>query len=1112
MFSIAKNDLLPATAALLEAVANIWDGYIVVDEQCRLTARGGLEADPAIILSEANPVVRQAVLERKAGRFSLHLDAQRIWIDGETIPSGQGAVILFRDVSRSKTRELRSLALADAIPQFIWVRRTDGTLEYANRHWTEYAGVSADDPSRIDWQDFVHPDDRKGVQAKMRSAAGPYEIEYRFRGKDGLYRWHVARVQPLQLPDGHTAWLGTGVDIDDLKRTQSALSDALQSLKNTETFLSMLLDHAPAAIYASDREGRYRLVNRAWEQLSGMPRSKALGLKQADVWNAESASIFDASNAMVFETGESVRLEETAPHRDGTRWYDTVKFPLKDLNGNVEAVAGISFEITKRKFAEAARQQLTRDLNDERARLRTIIDEMPAGIVIARADGKVVLSNRWMKELYGAPLGETDLHDYEHLVFMKEDGTPYRYEEYPVVRALKMGEAVEGEETRVTRQNGKTRVLSVSATPIRDEAGDIAAGVCVITDITERKQTVDRLRESEERFRVLAHGMPQLVWTCKPDGRTDFLNQQWFDYTGENRSEMKDPDHMAPVYPDDVPAARQAWDEAVLARTSYNAEYRIRGRDGQYRWHLARAFPVIDGTGNILQWVGTSTDVEEQKRAEQALRASEQRYRFLADAMPQFVWISRPGGGVEYANDFLLSYMGLTLAQVQAGGWREVMHPDDVPRFNATLESSYETGHDLETEYRMREASSGNYRWFLARSRLLKSANGEEQWLGTAVDIHDRKEAEEQILRLNQDLARRVRDFETLVEVTPAGIGIASDRACDHIRFNRAFSEWIGVGGNGIIAGTATRGVPLPYRVFSKGRELQPPELPLRVAAREGRQVESEVTVVRPDGHKVDIWGFATPLQDEDGVPRGSICVFLDVTERNAIEDALRRANADLQQFAYAASHDLQEPIRTVALYAQLLEKSYAGKFDAEGDLMISTIIQGAQRMHQLIRDLLAYTRAVELDGSEARADGQAALDHAVQNLHVALDQSQAEVTCGPLPVLAMSPTHLTQVLQNLIGNAIKYRGKTAPRIQVSADLNGPECVITVADNGIGIDAEHHQRIFGVFKRLHGHEIPGTGVGLAICSRIITHYGGRIWVESESGRGAKFHFTAKPAF
>jgi two-component system, chemotaxis family, sensor kinase Cph1 len=232
-----------------------------------------------------------------------------------------------------------------------------------------------------------------------------------------------------------------------------------------------------------------------------------------------------------------------------------------------------------------------------------------------------------------------------------------------------------------------------------------------------------------------------------------------------------------------------------------------------------------------------------------------------------------------------------------------------------------------------------------------------------------------------------------------------------------------------------------------------------------------------------------------------------DVTQRRQVEDDLRRSNLDLQQFAFAASHDLQEPLRTVINQVQLFQNEYSGKLGPDADEIIQFITAATDRMRQMVLDLLNYSQIAREAIIISATNMEAVLATALSNLQLAIANSDARITFDPLPTVWMDHSQAVQLLQNLIGNALKYRSVDPPHIHLSARQLGNEWVIAVKDNGLGIEPRFHQHIFTVFKRLHGKEYPGTGIGLATCSRIAERHGGRIWVESEVGKGSTFFFS-----
>jgi light-regulated signal transduction histidine kinase (bacteriophytochrome) len=256
-----------------------------------------------------------------------------------------------------------------------------------------------------------------------------------------------------------------------------------------------------------------------------------------------------------------------------------------------------------------------------------------------------------------------------------------------------------------------------------------------------------------------------------------------------------------------------------------------------------------------------------------------------------------------------------------------------------------------------------------------------------------------------------------------------------------------------------------------------------------------------------------SPLESPEGML--ITATIRDITERKSAEThllktmgELKRSNDELGQFAYIASHDLQEPLRMVASYTQLLAKRYAGRLDADADEFIAYAVDGCNRMQGLIQDLLVYSRAGVTDKALREGASEGALQEALTNLRTTIDYSGAAITYDSLPILTTDHTQLTQVFQNLIGNAIKYRRADPPSVHVSADNAGKEWIFAVRDNGLGIDPQYFEKKFVLFQRLHGREeFAGTGIGLAICKKVLERLGGRIWVESQPTKGSTFYFA-----
>lgn len=304
----------------------------------------------------------------------------------------------------------------------------------------------------------------------------------------------------------------------------------------------------------------------------------------------------------------------------------------------------------------------------------------------------------------------------------------------------------------------------------------------------------------------------------------------------------------------------------------------------------------------------------------------------------------------------------------------------------------------------------------------------------------------------------------------------------------------------------------------------EPIESPARRALRMKAKVglENHTILVAKDGRQFVIDDSAAPILNENGELFGAVMVFRDVTKRREGERALaaayrdleqkaaelRRSNEDLSQFAYAASHDLRSPLNTVTMFSQLLQRNHRDGLGTDGMELVSQIEKATERLGALIQDLLAFSEVSAQEVSRAgKVDAQLAMEIVRNNLRAIIEASGATIDCGPLPVVTVDKTGLVQLFQNLVANSIHYRSAAAPHIQIRAEPEGPFWHFCFRDNGIGIAAEHFERIFQPFKRLHGHDVPGSGIGLSLCRKIVERNGGRIWVESVVGEGSEFHFT-----
>jgi PAS domain S-box-containing protein len=419
-------------------------------------------------------------------------------------------------------------------------------------------------------------------------------------------------------------------------------------------------------------------------------------------------------------------------------------------------------------------------------------------------------------------------------------------------------------------------------------------------------------------------------------------------------------------------------------------------------------------------------------------------------------------------------------------------------------------GEEFPIEASISQAEAGGRKLFTVILRdITERKRSEEALAGQAEELS--RQAEE-LVRSQQALEAQKLMLQSVLDSIEEGL-VATDDQGKFILWNPAAEKIVGMGPAEMSPEhwNTHYGVYLPDTLTP----FPPEQNPLLRAIR-GEMGSAEMFLKNRNldgGVRIEING--SPLKDKDGKLCGGVVAFRDITERKRSEQEreryvreLQRSNAELEQFAYVASHDLQEPLRMVASYTEILGERYRGKLDADADRYIGYAVDGAQRMQRLILDLLAYARVSSQAKPLAPTDSGNALAAVLAGMRGAISDSHAQIIYADLPIIMADQGQLEQVFQNLINNAIKFRGKRAPRVEISAQLKGDDWTFSVKDSGIGMDMESAGRIFEMFQRLHTREeYEGTGIGLAIAKRIVERHGGRIWCESAPDMGSTFCFT-----
>lgn len=678
-----------------------------------------------------------------------------------------------------------------------------------------------------------------------------------------------------------------------------------------------------------------------------------------------------------------------------------------------------------------------------------------------------------------------------------------------------------------------------------------------------QKQPVDSvdtaLRESEKRYRTLFEATHNGLLILDAAGRYVDVNPSLCRILKGKRERLVG-SHFTQFIPPERLTEAEAIFGALHQSGAIPAEFPLRALDGSIvdlEWSYSPDY--LPGLYFFM-----CQEITERKLSEAAAIESEQQLRTLADSIPNLAWMANPDGYIFWYNRQWYDYTGTSPEQMVGWGWQVVHDPEVLPTVMERWQSSIRTGSPFEMEFPLKRAD-GEFRWFLTRVTPVRNTAGVVvRWFGTNTDVHEYKRSQEERQSLLGREREARRTAELLNDIGPLLAGELDSRrlvqavtdlatklvsaefgAFFHKTKDQQSDSFILYALSGAPA-EAFASFPMPRGTAILGPTFRGESIVRSDdITKDPRYGNNAPYTGMPEGHLPVKSYLAAPVLSRSGEVLGALffghsisgmfsehderlvsgiasqaAIAMDNArlfeqiqrERARVEEtnrALRRANADLEHFAYSASHDLQEPLRMVAAYSEMLRQKFAGQLGPDADQYISYTVEGAIRMERLLNDLLAYTRASALSQGPAPAiDATPALKRALNNLHTSIEHSGGRVEYSALPQVNVEEVHMEQIFQNLIGNAIKYRSSEPPLVAVGAEWRNSEWQFSVKDNGIGIQPRYKEQIFGMFKRLHtAVEYSGTGMGLAICRRIIERYGGRIWVESELGKGSEFFFT-----
>ncbi len=626
-------------------------------------------------------------------------------------------------------------------------------------------------------------------------------------------------------------------------------------------------------------------------------------------------------------------------------------------------------------------------------------------------------------------------------------------------------------------------------------------------DLEFRASAVHPSRSNDMTERMIANALPVIVWTTDGSGRIDWLNDRWYEITGMTEVESLAPNGwMARVHPDDREEWIPRWERALASGAPTEYEYRLRDREGEYRWHVVRSAPVRDANGTVVGWSGVAFDIHAQRVVEAAARESERRFETIFRLIPQPTCILRlSDGSVMLVNDAMARLGGrmtdgaLGSAEGDPGIWTDEERASFRTELTANPMGSIESNHRSPDGRLVRLEISGAEIDF----------RGEKCVVAVGVDVTERHETEAVLRRIAEEARARADELQALMDAVPAAVWMALDPGCERIVANRMGRELLRMKqGENISKSGDDPELTKHFGVFVEGVEVPAYSLPVQRAARgeEVRDWDEEIRFV--DGDIVHLFGSAVPLRNSDGAPRGAVGAFVDVTRLKQAEAALVEADRRKDEFLALLSHELRNPLMPILTAAQLLEPRVEGEAVRE----VEVIHRQARHLARLVDDLIDVSRVARGKVTVTRRPIELAvvISKALEANRPFFDSWNHSVTVD-VPaeglLVAADEVRLTQVFSNLLSNAGRYT-PAGGRISVMARRENEEIVVRVRDSGVGIDPSLLPHVFDLF--IQGVRGPdrsegGLGLGLSIARMLLELHGGALSAFSEGvGEGSEF--------
>ncbi|RQG91619.1 PAS domain S-box protein [Natrarchaeobius halalkaliphilus] len=865
-----------------------------------------------------------------------------------------------------------------------------------------------------------------------------------------------------------------------------------------------LADAVDTGIYQLDADGRFVAVTDRFLEETGYGRDELLDehvstvLEEDDVDRLERAIDSRLEADVDDETdddGDSA-LDLEIVTADGEYVACELRFsPLSsdgEFDGTVGVVRALEDHPRKRRVDSSTRG------TDES--LASVIDEADVGVFVLDEKFDVAWVNETTETYFGVDRADVIGRDKRAVIeetIRDRFVEPQTFEE-TVLATYDDNTYVEQFECRITAGDGREgRWLEHRSKPI--ESGQFAGGrIELYYDVTDRKASERARRESEYRFRMLVDAVDEYaIFMLDRDGRVVSWNEGAERIKGYEPAEILG-DHFSLFYTDTDRENGVPERNLSRARQTGSVEdegWRVRA-DGSTFWANV-TITAIRNDGELQGYAKITRDMSDRWEREQQLQRERDLTEQILETSPVGIAVVNSDGSTSRVNERMATLLDVSSDDVstatsdQRNLFEESLGVETHPATRV-----FETGAPLYDQEILLDRPDGHRAWLSINATPITDEAGDpEQVVVTATDITDLKALAR---RRKRDLEERKKELTAVQLAT--NLFEVDDQPIDELLSEFATKLLQSFRYPDLTAARVSVG---KHEVATDGYGPLERSIATHTKTASGTPITIEVVLTETPTERIE-----EPFVDEERALIETLATLVKFyfDRRESVEE-LRAETRRLEQFAYAASHDLQEPLRMVSSYLQLIERRYEDALDEDGTEFLAFAIDGAERMREMIDGLLAYSRVETQGNAFEPVDLDAVLEDVLVDLEVKIQETDAEVTTAGLPTVEGDESQLRQVFQNLLDNAIEYGGD-APRVHVAAERSGSAWTVSIRDNGIGIDPEQDEQIFEVFERLHGRdEHGGVGIGLAICERVVERHGGEIWVESEPGDGTTFSFT-----